>query len=64
MPVDELSSVNIDADDRALIFAILAERFPDQKAPYHAAAARFNIGHNPPYHLVRRALGVLKPGAP
>jgi hypothetical protein len=62
--VDDFSRISVDSGDRALIFAVLAERFPAKKAEYHAAAARFNVGRKYPYQLVQRALGNMKPASP
>ena len=46
----------IDPEDKALLLAVLGQRFPAKRAEYHAAAARFNVGRKPPYQLVRRAI--------
>ena len=63
-PVDGFAHISLEADDRALIFAFLATRFPARKAEYAAAAARFNISRKVPYQLVERSLGKLKPPSP
>jgi len=42
--------------EKALLFASLAERFPDKRAEYRAAAARFNLRRLHPYLLIRRAI--------
>lgn len=55
-PAGELDHLSIDANDKALMFAVLAAKFPERRAEYHAAAARFNVLHKPPYRLIRRAL--------
>ena len=61
---DSLSRVSVDINERALIFAVLAQRFPARKAEYDAMAAQFNIGRKFPYQLVQRALGKLNPASP
>jgi tetratricopeptide (TPR) repeat protein len=64
VPVDALARLSIDPAPRALVFAILAQRFPEKKDEYLAAARRFNIEHKPPYHLVRSAIAGAKPARP
>ena len=52
----DLSRLQIEADDKALLCAALADRFPAKRAEYQAAASRYNILRQPPYHLVSRAI--------
>ncbi len=54
------------ATQRALVLAILAERFPERRDAYHEAAEAYMIRRLAPYHLVRRALGEPEdePGTP
>jgi tetratricopeptide (TPR) repeat protein len=56
VPAAELDRAVLDPGDKALLFAVLAERFPARRAEYRAAAARFNLRPKPPYHLVKRAI--------
>ena len=42
--------------EKAVLLALLAERFPMQRAAYRQEAARFNLRRSPPYLLVRRAI--------
>jgi tetratricopeptide (TPR) repeat protein len=62
--VESISQISMDAENRALVFALLAGRFPEKKSEYDTAAARFNISRKFPYQLVQRALGRLKPASP
>ena len=62
--IDSLSQISVDVDERALIFAVLAKRFPARKSEYDPMAAQFNIGRKFPYQLVQRALGKLNPASP
>jgi tetratricopeptide (TPR) repeat protein len=52
----DLERLTIAPSAKALTFAVLAARFPDRAAEFGAEAARFNVRHNPPYELVRRAI--------
>lgn len=52
----DLSRLQIEVDDKALLCAALADRFPAKRAEYQAAASRYNILRQPPYHLVSRAI--------
>jgi hypothetical protein len=60
-PVPDLERVLIEPESKALILALLAERFPAQRAEYAAEAARFNIRRRPPYQLVRSAIDRARP---
>ena len=55
-PVADLEPIYLELGDKALVFAVLAERFPASRDEYHAAAARFNVRRKPPYQLVLRAI--------
>lgn len=57
MTADELARVVVDADEKALMYAVLGARFPAKRDEYHAAARRFNLRYKPPHQLVRRAAG-------
>jgi tetratricopeptide (TPR) repeat protein len=52
----ELSRIVVDPELKALMFAVLAERFPARRASFLASAARFNVRRAIPYQLVRRAI--------
>jgi tetratricopeptide (TPR) repeat protein len=52
----DLSRILISAELKALVLAVLAERFPAKRAEFLAAAARFNVRRRAPYQLVRRAI--------
>jgi len=54
---DDLARVVVDADEKALMCAVLGARFPAKRDEYHAAARRFNLQYKPPHRLVRRAAG-------
>jgi tetratricopeptide (TPR) repeat protein len=64
VPLDVLDRVYVGPEQRALIFAVLAARFPAKRAEYLAAAARFNVRRKPSYALVRRAIEGAGPAAP
>lgn len=63
-PAGALVLVSVDPAERALLLAVLGERFPAQRAEYRAAAARVDVRRIPPHHLVRRAIAGGTPGAP
>jgi tetratricopeptide (TPR) repeat protein len=64
VPLDELERIYLDAEDRALLLAVLAERFPAKRAEYRAAATLFNIQRIFPSLLVRRAIETKAAGSP
>ena len=64
VPQADLDRLVVPPDDKALIYAVLAERFPKKRAEYNAGAARFNLRSQPPYHLVRRAIAAAPPAVP
>ncbi len=61
VPAADLERVNVDPEFKALILALLAERFPAQRAEYVALAGRFNVRRRPPYYLVRNAIERKRP---
>ena len=63
-PLDQIDRLVLRTDEKALLLAILATRFPDEAAGYRAAATRFNVLRLPPYLLVRRAIGAEGPARP
>ncbi len=63
VPVEEFDLVLVSPESRALMFAVMGERFPATRAEYRAAAARFNLQRKPPYLLVQRAIAAERPGA-
>jgi tetratricopeptide (TPR) repeat protein len=56
VPIEQITRVLVDADEKALLLAVLAGRFPERKSEYRAAAARYNVLRKPPYELLRRVL--------
>lgn len=52
----DIDHVFLKTGEKALLLALLAERFPEKRAEYHEAAARYNVIRLPPYLLVRHAL--------
>lgn len=57
--INDVYHVHLPVGSKALLFAALADRFPDERKAYLAEAARFNIGRKPPYHLVKKVLDKL-----
>ena len=57
----DLERVSVDPEFKALLLALLAERFPAKRAQYIADAKRFNVRRRPPYHLVRSAIERTRP---
>jgi tetratricopeptide (TPR) repeat protein len=64
VPMADLDRLVVNPDDKALLYAVLARRFPAKRAEYNAGAARFNLSAQPPYHLVRRAIAAPAPALP
>ncbi len=52
----DLLRIILDPEMKALVFAVLAERFPAKRADYLASAAQFNVRRKIPYQVVRRAI--------
>jgi tetratricopeptide (TPR) repeat protein len=52
----DVARIYVAPELKALVYAILAERFPATRADYLAAAARYDVRRNAPYQLVRRAI--------
>jgi hypothetical protein len=59
-----IERLSTDPENKTLLLAILAERFPEQRAEYLTAARHFNIQRKPPYLLVRRATDGPEPSEP
>jgi tetratricopeptide (TPR) repeat protein len=60
---DALDNVTLDARNKAVLAAVLADKFPDQRDELTALARRLNITRLPPYHLVARAVDQPQPDA-
>ncbi len=52
----EFDRLYMDADLKAVVLLLMAERHPERRSEYVASAARFNVRRKPPYHLVRQAI--------
>ena len=63
VPVTDFDRFYVSPEDKALLFAAMAERFPTKRAEYRAAAARFNLQRKPPYLLIQRALASKPPAS-
>jgi tetratricopeptide (TPR) repeat protein len=55
--IEEVHSVVLPPDAKAIWLACLARRHPDRRAELTDAARRLNVDPSFPYHLVRRSLG-------
>lgn len=53
----QLDDVVLLAENKSLLAAALALRFPNDNADLVALAHRLNVRRNPPYHLVKKAVG-------
>lgn len=53
---DDLIRLSLMPQEKALVFAVLAGRFPDRAAEYLGAAGRYNLRRTAPYLLIRRAI--------
>ena len=55
-PVAGVSCLHLPPKQTALVYAILAQRFPEKSAEYKALGRRLNIDYGFPYHFLKRVL--------
>ncbi len=59
-PASEFDHLYMDADLKAVMLALMAQRHSARRSEYLASAARFNVRRRPPYHLVRQAIDAVR----
>jgi hypothetical protein len=52
---EQIELVVLPADAKAMLLAVLAHQFPEQRAELFAASRRLNVERGFPFHLVQRA---------
>ena len=52
---EQVLKLSIYEPNKALLFAALAQRFPEARGAYKVEAEKLNVSHIPPYQLVRAA---------
>jgi tetratricopeptide (TPR) repeat protein len=52
--LDQLTDLNVDAAEKALVAAVLAQRFPNQSEAFLGLSRRLNVSRAFPYHLLRK----------